>query len=100
MVDRLPELVAELLRSYPNQSVDLSWVVFDDYVALHLDAWVALLEQFPDRFLIGSDQVGHFDSLPETMKRYDVLLARLSPATARKIAHDNFLRLLPRSAPR
>ncbi len=51
-----------------------------------------LFEAFPDRFLgVGAD-VAHYGAWPRylrTMSRFRRLLAGLSPATARKLAHDN-----------
>lgn len=98
VVPNLTDLVGQLLDTYPNLWIDLSWVVYDDYVAPRgkpAPQWVALIEKYPGRFLIGSDQVGHFETLPQTMARYIPLLEKLSPDTARKLARDNFLGLLP-----
>jgi hypothetical protein len=49
----------------------------------------------PTRFVIGSDTVGVFDQYKTTLQRYYLLLDALKPETARKVAHDNFLALLP-----
>lgn len=98
VVANLTDLVSQLLETYPNLWIDLSWVVYDDYVApggKPNAKWVALIEKYPDRFLIGSDLVGHFDSLPPTMARYIPLLEKLSGETAQKVARKNFLGLLP-----
>jgi len=64
---------------------------------LKLYRWPALIEQFPDRFIIGSDVVGTFSRYKETIQRYYLLLDALSPATARKVAKENFLSALPAS---
>ena len=45
--------------------------------------------------MIGSDTVGFFDQYKPTLQRYYLLLDALKPETARKVAHDNFLALLP-----
>lgn len=92
------EIVRRLLQQYPNLTVDLSWVIFEQELAPGgaLDRrWPALIEEFPTRFVIGSDTVGVFDQYKPTLQRYYVLLDALRPATARKVAHDNFLSLLP-----
>ena len=57
--------------------------------------WATLIEEFPARFVIGSDTVGVFDQYKPTLQRYYLLLDALKPETARKVAHDNFLALLP-----
>ena len=93
------EILRRLLATYPNLTIDLSWVLFDQEIAPGgvLDRrWATLIEEFPTRFDIGSDVVGVFDQYKPTMQRYYLLLDALKPETARKVAHDNFLALLPR----
>ena len=98
----VPTLVGEvrrLLAAYPNLYVDLSWVVFETYLTSNnqpVGDWVSLIEAYPTRFMIGSDKVGKFDNYHEEMQKYYVLLDALKPDTARKVAHDNFLAVLPR----
>jgi len=57
--------------------------------------WVVLVKEFPDRFMLGTDKVGHFDGYDEAISKYYVFLDALSPKTARLVARENFLRLLP-----
>jgi hypothetical protein len=98
------EIVRRMLGQYPNLTVDLSWVIFEQELASNgvLDRrWVTLIEEFPGRFTIGSDTVGFFDQYKPTLQRYYLLLDALKPETARKVAHDNFLALLhPRTTQR
>lgn len=92
------EILRRMLAAYPNLTVDLSWVIFDQEIAPGgvLDKrWASLIEEYPTRFVIGSDTVGTFDQYKPTLQRYYLLLDALQPATARKVAHDNFLALLP-----
>ena len=92
------EILRRLLAAYPNLTIDLSWVLFDQEIAPGgvLDRrWAALIEEFPTRFDIGSDVVGVFSQYKPTLQRYYLLLDALKPETARKVAHDNFLALLP-----
>ncbi len=92
------EIISRMLRAYPNLTVDLSWVIFEQELAPGgvLDTkWVSLIEHFPNRFVLGSDVVGFFDQYKPTVQRYYVLLDALKPETARRVAHDNFLALLP-----
>ena len=107
VVPDLTGILRTLLTRYPNLWIDLSWVVYDDYVAplntpgdkrIVNENWLALMKDFPDRFMIGSDAVGHMDTYVETVRRYDALLDAMEPATARKVAHDNFLSVLPKRA--
>ena len=46
--------------------------------------------------MIGSDIVGHFAEYAPTLQRYYILLDALKPETARKVARENFLVVLPK----
>ena len=97
-VPTLTNEVQRMLTSYPNLYIDLSWVVFETYLVQNghpVQKWVDLIEKFPTRFMIGSDKVGKFDNYHEEMQKYYVLLDALKPETARRVAHDNFLSVLP-----
>ena len=54
------------------------------------------MEKYPDRFIIGSDVVGTFAQYKATIQRYYLVLDALKPATAKKVAQENFLAALPR----
>jgi hypothetical protein len=58
---------------------------------------VQLVEDFPSRFMLGSDVVGRFDSLGKYMSGFDPFLDALSEDVARAVALDNFLAVLPRA---
>ena len=114
-----PEYTAKLsalLAKNHNLHIDLSWLVFEDYVAPDpvqgpRQCWLDLIRSFPTRFMIGSDCIGHFNDdklkcqggspLPLGMKyafnmrKYWVLLEKLSPEEARLVGRDNFLNILP-----
>jgi predicted TIM-barrel fold metal-dependent hydrolase len=92
------DILRRMLGQYRNLTIDLSWVIFEQELAPGgaLDRkWVSLIEEYPRRFVIGSDTVGFFDQYKPTLQRYYLLLDALKPETARNIAHDNFLALLP-----
>lgn len=98
-LDFLLPTLTRLLNDYPNLYIDLSWTMLHPYL---LDKqgrpdprWVKLVERHPERFMLGSDLVGSFDSLGESMGAFDPFLDALAPATARKVAQDNFLAILP-----
>jgi hypothetical protein len=96
------DILRRLLRQYPNLSVDLSWVIFEQEIAPGgtLDRrWVSLIEEYPGRFMIGSDTGDFSDQYTSILQRTYVLLDALKPETARKLAHDNFLALLPVNRP-
>lgn len=97
-VPTLTQEIRRMLRTYPNLWADLSWVVFEEYICpdgVPSPDWVAMLNEFPDRFIIGSDKVAKFDNLEDEIWKYNVLLDALEPATASKIAHENFIDILP-----
>ncbi len=75
---------------------DLSWVVFPNYVLEDLDAWVRLIEKYPENFLLGSDVVGKFGNYRAEIRVFDELLSQLKPETARKLAGENFMTVMPR----
>jgi hypothetical protein len=96
----VPSLIQELrrmLKSYKNLWVDISWVVYEDYIApngVPDKKWVDLFEEFPDRFMIGSDKVAKFGDYSSQIVKYDILLDQLKPETAKKIGRENFLAVL------
>jgi len=92
------DILRRMLGQHSNLTIDLSWVIFEQEIAPGgaLDRrWATLIEEYPGRFVIGSDTVGFFDQYKPTLQRYYLLLDALKPETARKVAHDNFLALLP-----
>lgn len=94
----LRETLDELLGTYPNLWIDLSWSVLDPYIldkdGKPREAWVALIEKYPDRFVLGSDLVGHFDKLGEKLHAFDPLLDALPDDVADKVARGNLQALL------
>ena len=98
-LDFLLPTLTRLLDDYPNLYIDLSWTVLQPYL---LDeqgkpdpAWVALVKRHPERFMLGSDLVGRFDSLGKAMRAFKPFLDALPQDVARKVARDNFLAVLP-----
>jgi len=101
----------------PHQShvlIDLSWVVFEDYLLdrdhngdvkhapisgepLIRREWIDLIEKFPGNFLLGSDKVGDFtgDKYKKEIRKFDPLLRQLKPEVAKQVASLNWLRIVP-----
>ncbi|MDD2048211.1 amidohydrolase family protein [Pseudomonas putida] len=99
-LDFLLPTLSRLLESYPNLYIDLSWSVLQPYL---LDEqgkprgeWVELVKRFPERFMLGSDVVGRFDTLGEQLHSFDPFLDALPVEVAQKVARDNFLAVLPK----
>jgi predicted TIM-barrel fold metal-dependent hydrolase len=100
--DKLDFLLTELeklLADHDNLYIDLSWTVLEPYLLdKNQDAaagWLKLVEQYPTRFMIGSDALGSYDKIAASLGEYTPFLSALSKETAQKIARDNFLALLP-----
>ncbi len=101
-MDFLLPVLTRLLEDYPNLYVDLSWSVLEPYLldaeGVPRQAWLQLVERFPERFMLGSDLVGRFDSLGEQLHGFKPFLDALPEAVANKLARDNFLAVLPKAA--
>lgn len=99
-LDFLLPLVKRLLAEHDNLYIDLSWTLLEPYL---VDAkgrprasWLKLFKDYPTRFILGSDVVGRFSSLGETMQGFEPVLQALPADVAQALAEDNFMRLLPR----
>lgn len=98
VVPTLTDHLRRMLRTYPNLWVDLSWVVYEDYIApggKPAPEWVRLVDEFPDRFMLGSDKVAKFGNLEDEVMKYYVFLDALRPETRTKVAYSNFFDVLP-----
>ena len=94
----LNEIIRALLERYDNLYVDLSWSVREHYLIKDGEpraAWVALIEDHPDRFVLGSDVVGHYDSIGAILGEYRPLLDALPKPVADKLRAENARALLP-----
>jgi hypothetical protein len=91
----LPGHLDRMLAVHRNHVfVDLSWVVYPEYIQKDLDGWAALIRKYPENFLIGSDAVGRFGDYPEQIRIYDALFEAIGdPAMVAKLAQGNFLRI-------
>lgn len=106
-IKNLVEIVDDLLKNNENLYTDISWVVYDYYFlgdfpdrfssSDSLDEWVELINKYPDRILIGTDKVGHWETYPQEIFKYYKLLDRLDPDVAKKICRDNALSLIKKN---
>ena len=91
------QIVEEMLQENPNLYYDISWVVFDDYINRDeetLKAWADLLMRYPDRFMIGSDKVGHWNGYEGEIRKYYPLLDLLDEETRLMVTQTNILNLI------
>ena len=97
--------IEKMLKNNKNLYVDISWVVWEDYIdksKSSLQDWAELIEKYPDRFLVGSDKVAHWDGYEDEVQKYYPLLDMLSDETVKKITQTNVLTLIhvdPESLP-
>lgn len=94
------ELLDALLSdaAFSHVYCDLSWDEVAKYIVRDeavLEAWVALLERHPDRFLFGTDSVapGDRDRYLKTWRDYEPLRERLSEATLHALTIGNYERI-------
>lgn len=103
-VKDLAEIVDRLLKENKNLYVDISWVVYDYYFLDQFPdnypdtdsfkEWVSLMKKWPDRIMIGTDKVGHWETYPAEVFKYYKLLDELEPEVVKKICRDNALSLI------
>ena len=94
----LVPILRALLSRYAHFYVDLSWSVKDHYLLKNdkpASEWVELIRDYPDRFVLGSDLVGHFDSMKRLMDDYQPLLDALPQKVAEQLASGNAAALVP-----
>lgn len=98
-----PWAIRDILRDHPNVVFDLSaknpaccpggYSMNYPLVGFRAidETWSQLFETYPERFLAGVDFFSsvHLRAAKEAGEFYRDLLAQLTPATARKIAHEN-----------
>jgi predicted TIM-barrel fold metal-dependent hydrolase len=101
-----PEEARMLLKRFANLHCDLAWLhnpqdsVPNSLIGdenRFLPAWKALIEEFPDRFIVGVDSSATPSHLMEYDSRVDKIrtaLGGLRPKTARLVATENFHRLI------
>ncbi len=96
-------MLRKMLEKYPNLWLDLSWIVYEEYMTggtpqlVVRPCWLQLVKDFPDRFMVGSDSIGHMGTYAMNIRKYYTLFRALPADTARKVARDNFLSILPKN---
>ena len=96
LLQRNPNLFCEISVRYPPV-LKQSWKSYDDRKMFDSKGvepdWLKLIEDYPDRFMIGTDtgDGSDYDEAITTVR--GGLLPYLRPATARMVAHENARRL-------
>ncbi|MCP4246532.1 MAG: hypothetical protein GY778_05735 [bacterium] len=99
VVEELPHWISAVLDRFEGQVyVDLSWVVYEDYILKDLESWAALIKKYPESFMLGSDVVGGGQNLDKEFRRLQALLDTISTdegnVARRNLVRDNFVRLM------
>ena len=104
--DRTPQLCRRLLAAHPNLYMDIkidplkpgkNSPLADGGTGTIRAEWLSLFKDYPDRFVIGSDQ--HYPRPSEGPQRWEsvvLLLKQLPPDLQRKIGWENAEKLYPR----
>lgn len=94
-VKGLTDIADEVLTRYPNLYFDISWIVYEDYIAKDIDRWIELFEKHPTRFMIGSDIVGKWDNYTKEIRKYYPMLDAIkNKALVENLCYRNILTLL------
>ncbi|MCL1124815.1 amidohydrolase family protein [Shewanella surugensis] len=57
--------------------------------------WLSLIIDYPERFILGSDVLGHFSSQEKLLGNWEDILNMLPEDIARQLAYENMLSILP-----
>lgn len=94
-VENLTSIADEVLNKYPNLYFDISWIVYEEYIAKDFTSWIELLKKHPTRFMIGSDIVGKWDNYTKEIRKYYPLLDAIDdPTLVDNLCRNNILSLL------
>lgn len=67
-MENLASLADDIPKENPDLSYDISWVVYDDFIAIDaasLRQWAAPIEKYAARFMLGTGKVGRWDTYPK-----------------------------------
>lgn len=94
-VENLTSIADEVLNKYPNLYFDISWIVYEEYIAKDFTSWIELFKKHPTRFMIGSDIVGKWDNYTKEIRKYYPLLDAIDdPTLVDNLCRNNILSLL------
>lgn len=98
-VKDLPGLLRSVLTEHKEHVyLDLSWVVLQNYILKDLESWTALISEYPENFMVGSDVVGNLRNYVSTIRAYDRLFDVLKDEkTVERVASRNFVELMPKT---
>ena len=99
VVADMPHWLDAVLSRFEGQVyVDLSWVVYEDYILKDPESWAGLIRRYPRSFMLGSDVVGGGQNMGTEFREFEALLDKISTdpqdEVRRNLARDNFVRLM------
>lgn len=89
-----------MLAKYDNLWVLMSWSLKKLMLlpSGQIDPdWLSLIEDYPERFILGSDVLGNFSTQKKLLNNWQDILTALPEDVARKVAYTNMLSILPQS---
>lgn len=95
MLKRHPNLTYELsARTWARHPRSPEYTIFRDQNTIW-PRWLRLIEENPDRFIVGTDASHHSLRREQNkIKSVQLLLRQLDPGVRRKVSHDNLLKLV------
>ncbi|MDX2319490.1 MAG: amidohydrolase family protein [Moritella sp.] len=95
-LDFLIDEARDLLEENDNLYILASWTLLDIIVkdAKSKEEWLALITDYPERFMIGSDVVGKFKNTGKLLSKWDEVLDLLPKDIANKMAEKNMLSMI------
>lgn len=93
-----PELLGMLLENHSNLYIDFfaGFTAFSPESSHELDDFVPYIEQYPHRFMLSSDSAYGLN-YDQAYSAYYLLMDQLKIETARKVAGENFLKIINRA---
>ncbi|MDR2861953.1 MAG: amidohydrolase [Syntrophobacterales bacterium] len=88
-------LLKRLITAHPNLYIDLSWFAWENSIEKNLNAWVELITNHPDRFVLGSNKIGNFRSRIDDEKQTSALNAIMSSQSGNIGVGDALKRYIP-----
>ena len=100
VIPDLTVILDGLLKKYENLYIDISWVIYENYIVPDgkvAAEWIEFINKNSNKILIGTDNVGGYKSQDYNVKKYIILLDTLNKEVADKIAYTNYEFLINRA---
>ena len=98
VIEDLPAVLDDMLKTRKKHVyLDISWVVFEEYILKDPAAWAKLIKKYPENFMIGSDSVGKYDNYRQEIHKYEQLFEHIDDKKViENLVQKNLLRIMPK----